>query len=98
MASTHVLPPAVLTAQVHGATSYLDKRLLQTVVEQNFPDPRASDEWVPKQDYTGRKSFVRAFAPRLVHVLPGNSPGVADQVDRTRRSGEGDQPVQDVLQ
>lgn len=33
MASTHVLPPAVLTAQVHGATSYLDKRLLQTVVE-----------------------------------------------------------------
>ena len=25
----------------------------------------------------GRKSFVRAFAPRLIHVLPGNSPGVA---------------------
>ncbi|MFF3567614.1 acyl-CoA reductase [Nocardia jiangxiensis] len=77
MSSTHVLPPAVLEAQVHGATSYLDKRLLQTVVEQNFPDPRALDQWLPKQDYTGRKSFVRAFAPRLVHVLPGNSPGVA---------------------
>ncbi len=77
MAATHVLPRAVLEGQVKGAAAYLDKRLLQTVVEQNFPDPRALDEWVPKQDFTGRRSFVRAFAPRLIHVLPGNSPGVA---------------------
>ena len=47
------------------------------MVEQNFPNPKALDEWVPHQDYTGRRSFVRAFPPRLVHVLPGNSPGVA---------------------
>jgi hypothetical protein len=46
-------------------------------LEQNVPEPRALDTWVPKQDFTGRKSFVRAFAPRLIHVLPGNSPGVA---------------------
>jgi len=77
MSATHVLPRAVLEAQVKSAAAYLDKRLLQTVVEQNFPDPRALDEWVPKRDFTGRKSFVRAFAPRLIHVLPGNSPGVA---------------------
>ncbi|WP_109524681.1 MULTISPECIES: acyl-CoA reductase [Nocardia] len=77
MASTHVLPRAVLEAQVVGAAAYLDRRLLRTVVEQNFPDPAALDRWVPKQDFTGRKSFVRAFAPRLIHVLPGNSPGVA---------------------
>ncbi|GAA2410429.1 acyl-CoA reductase [Actinomadura vinacea] len=77
MSATHVLPRAVLQSQVTGAAAYLDRRLLQTVVEQNFPDPRALDEWVPKQDFTGRKSFVRAFAPRLIHVLPGNSPGVA---------------------
>jgi hypothetical protein len=77
MTATHVLPSAVLHEQVMGAAAYLDKRLLHTVVEQNFPDPRALDEWVPKQDFTGRKSFVRAFAPRLIHVLPGNSPGVA---------------------
>ena len=77
MSRTHVLPRRVLEAQVKGAAAYLDKRLLNTVVEQNFADPRALDEWVPHQDYTGRRSFVRAFAPRLVHVLPGNSPGVA---------------------
>ncbi|MEU4650284.1 acyl-CoA reductase [Nocardia fluminea] len=77
MSATHVLPRAVLEAQVRGAADYLDERLLWTVVEQNFPEPRALDEWIPKRDFTGRKSFVRAFAPRLIHVLPGNSPGVA---------------------
>jgi hypothetical protein len=77
MCSTHILPRAVLEDQIKGAAAYLDKRLLNTMVEQNFPNPKALDEWVPHQDYTGRRSFVRAFAPRLVHVLPGNSPGVA---------------------
>ena len=77
MSSTHILPRGVLENQIKGAAAYLDKRLLNTVVEQNFPNPKALDEWVPHQDYTGRRSFVRAFAPRLVHVLPGNSPGVA---------------------
>lgn len=77
MAATHVLPRAVLAGQIAGASGYLHKRRLETVLEQNFPDPRALDGWVPKRDFTGRRSFVRAFAPRLIHVLPGNSPGVA---------------------
>jgi Acyl-CoA reductase (LuxC) len=77
MCATHILPRGVLENQIKGAAAYLDKRLLNAVVEQNFPNPKALDEWVPHQDYTGRRSFVRAFAPRLVHVLPGNSPGVA---------------------
>jgi len=77
MCATHILPRGVLENQVKGAAAYLDKRLLNAVVEQNFPNPKALDEWVPHQDFTGRRSFVRAFAPRLVHVLPGNSPGVA---------------------
>jgi hypothetical protein len=77
VSATHVLPRGVLEMQARHAASYLDKRVLMAEVEQNFPDPRALDGWVPKQDFTGRKSFVRAFAPRLIHVLPGNSPGVA---------------------
>lgn len=77
MSSTHILPRGVLEFQVKAAAAYLDKRLLNTVVERNFANPKVLDEWVPQQDYTGRRSFVRAFAPRLVHVLPGNSPGVA---------------------
>lgn len=57
-----------------NAIEYLDKKVLWEVVEKNFPDPKALDEWVPQTDHTGRRSFVRAFAPRLVHVLPGNAP------------------------
>ena len=77
MCSTHVLPREVVGAQAMHAAAYLDRRRLMAEVEQNFPDPRVLDAWVPKADFTGRKSFVRAFAPRLIHVLPGNSPGVA---------------------
>ena len=77
MSSTHVLPRGVLEAQVKGAAAYLNKALLNEVLEQNFPNPRSLDEWIPRRDHTGRRSFVRAFAPRLIHVLPGNSPGVA---------------------
>ena len=76
MCSTHILPRSVVENSARHAAGYLDKRTLMAEVEQNFPDPKALDTWVPKQDYTGRKSFVRAFAPRLIHVLPGNSPGV----------------------
>jgi hypothetical protein len=77
MASTHILPRSVVENVARHAVAYLNKDILKAEVEQNFPDPRALDGWVPKQDFTGRKSFVRAFAPRLIHVLPGNSPGVA---------------------
>ncbi|EJL33340.1 acyl-CoA reductase [Novosphingobium sp. AP12] len=77
MCRTHILPRAVVENTARHAAAYLDKRILSAEVAQNFPDPRALDEWVPKEDFTGRRSFVRAFAPRLIHVLPGNSPGVA---------------------
>lgn len=77
MCRTHILPRAVVENTARHAAAYLNRQTLMAEVDQNFPDPRALDMWVPKQDYTGRKSFVRAFAPRLIHVLPGNSPGVA---------------------
>jgi len=77
MCKTHILPRAVVENTARHAAAYLNKQTLMAEVEQNFSDPRALDTWVPRQDYTGRKSFVRAFAPRLIHVLPGNSPGVS---------------------
>jgi hypothetical protein len=77
MSATHILPRGILNASINAAVEYLDERVLRTEVEQNFPNPKALDEWIPRQDHTGRRSFVRAFAPRLIHVLPGNSPVVA---------------------
>ena len=72
MAKVSLAPRAVIEHQMLHATEYLDKKVLWEVVEQNFPNPRALDEWVPHTDHQGRRSFIRAFAPRLIHVLPGN--------------------------
>lgn len=77
MAATHILPRAVVEQVTRHAVAYLNKDTLTRELEQNFSDPKVLDEWMPKQDFTGRKSFVRAYGPRLIHVLPGNSPGVA---------------------
>ena len=77
MAATHVLPRSVVEAVGKHAVTYLDRRILTAELEQNFPDPRALDGWVSKRDFTGRRSFVRAFGPRLIHVLPGNFPASA---------------------
>jgi len=76
MAKVSLAPRRVIEHQMLHATDYLDKKVLQEVVEQNFPNPKALDEWVPHTDHQGRRSFIRAFSPRLVHVLPGNSPGM----------------------
>jgi len=76
MAKVSLAPRAVIEHQMLHATDYLDKKVLTEVVEQNFPNPKALDEWVPHTDHQGRRSFIRAYAPRLIHVLPGNSPGM----------------------
>jgi hypothetical protein len=79
MAVTNVLPRSVLEYNVQLAADYLNKTLLMEVIEQNFANPKSLDDWVPRVDGNGRRSFVRAFPPRLIHVLPGNSPIVAAQ-------------------
>jgi hypothetical protein len=73
MASTNVLPIRVIKNQFYNAGDMLKKSALIDVVEQNFPNPKVLDQWVPRTDHAGRKSYVRAFPPRLIHVLPGNS-------------------------
>ena len=61
------------------AADYLNKAKLLEYAEQNLGDARLLDEWVPRVDSAGRRSFTRAFPPRLIHVLPGNSPVVSVQ-------------------
>jgi hypothetical protein len=74
MARVSLQPRRAIELQLHHAAAYLDKRVLQEVVEQNFPNPKALDEWIPHTDHLGRRSFIRAYPPRLIHVLPGNAP------------------------
>jgi hypothetical protein len=74
MAKVSLQPRKMVEFMVCNSTEYLDKKSLWELVEQNFPNPKALDEWVPHTDHQGRRSFIRAFPPRLIHVLPGNAP------------------------
>jgi len=74
MAKVSLQPRATVEFMVRNAAEYLDRKCLWELVEQNFPDPKALDGWVPHTDHQGRRSFIRAFPPRLIHVLPGNAP------------------------
>lgn len=74
MAKVSLQPRAAVEFMMRDAAEYLDRKVLWEVVEQNFPNPRALDEWVPHTDHQGRRSFIRAYPPRLIHVLPGNAP------------------------
>jgi hypothetical protein len=76
MAKVSLQPRVVIEFMLKNACEYLDKKGLMEVVEQNFPNPKALDEWVPHTDHQGRRSYIRAYAPRLIHVLPGNSPAM----------------------
>ena len=78
-AATNVLPHRIMENQYRMARDYLKKETLNELVSQTFADTRCLDGWVPRQDHLGRRSSIRAFPPRLIHVLPGNSPLVAVQ-------------------
>jgi len=79
IALTNVMTPHAIDANLKFAAHFLNKRILMEHVEQNFADPRVLDEWIPRTDSQGRRSFLRAFPPRLIHVLPGNAPVAAIQ-------------------
>jgi hypothetical protein len=74
IAKVSLQPRLSIEHQMKSAVDYLDRKSLWELVEQNFRNPKALDEWVPHTDHQGRRSFIRAFAPRLIHVLPGNAP------------------------
>ncbi len=76
MVKVSLAPRKAIEFMLTHASEELSKSVLWEVVEQNFANPKALDEWVPHTDQKGRRSFIRAFAPRLVHVLPGNSPAM----------------------
>ncbi len=79
IAATNVLPRTVIEHNVRMAADYLNKAKLLEYAEQNLGNARVLDDWLPRVDSTGRRSFTRAFPPRLIHVLPGNSPLVSAQ-------------------
>jgi hypothetical protein len=55
---------------------FLDRGLLEFEIDQTLGRD-AIDGWRAVREPNGRISRVRAFPPRIVHVLAGNGPGVA---------------------
>jgi hypothetical protein len=68
------LPRRVIENLFRGAQRFLTRDGLMSTVEANFANPAALDGWVERTDMHGNHGALRAFPPRMVHMLAGNSP------------------------
>lgn len=71
------LPRRIIEGTFRRPGEFLNRELLEYRIARTFPDPRMLDDWVEYTDPRGNVSRVRAFPPRLVHMLAGNSPSGA---------------------
>jgi Acyl-CoA reductase (LuxC) len=74
IAATNPLPRRVVENLYREAPLYLSRQLLESMVDSNFAHRDALDGWVERVDTYGSKLAVRAFPPRIVHMLAGNAP------------------------
>jgi hypothetical protein len=57
-----------------SAPHLLTRDSLSSMVTSNFPNPEVLDGWVTRTDRYGNRGHLRAFPPRMVHMLAGNAP------------------------
>ena len=76
-ANSNPLDRRVVENIFRDIATFFRRDVLEFEVEQTLGGPELLDTWREVVDFTGRKVRVRAFPPRLVHILAGNSPGVA---------------------
>jgi hypothetical protein len=74
IAATNPLPRRVVENLYREAPYYLDRQLLESIVDSNFAVRDALDGWVEQRDAYGNKLALRAFPSRMVHMLAGNAP------------------------
>ena len=74
VAETNPLPRRVVENLYHAAPYLLTRDGLWAQVESNFADPAVLDGWVGRTDAHGNSGAIRAFPPRIVHMLAGNAP------------------------
>lgn len=74
VAATNPLPRRVVENLYSSAPYYLSREILESSIESNFANPAVLDGWVSRVDRHGNSGAVRAFPPRMVHMLAGNSP------------------------
>lgn len=66
--------PRRIVENIFSRPSFLNRELLELRLERSFGNVDVLDGWVEQVDPYGTTSRVRAFPPRLVHMMAGNSP------------------------
>ena len=74
LAATNPLPRRVVENLYRTAPLLLTRESLESMVTANFSQPEALDGWVTRVDKHGNQGHLRAFPPRMVHMLAGNAP------------------------
>jgi hypothetical protein len=77
-ARTSPLPREVLERSFAGLGRVFDRRSMAFQVQEELGGADVLDGWREVLDApSGRQHRIRAFPPRLIHVIAGNAPGVA---------------------
>jgi hypothetical protein len=76
-AKTNPLPRVLLERAYAGLGTNFTRERMTFMLEQELGGADVVDGWREVKTLSGRPAKVRAFPPRLVHVLAGNAPGVA---------------------
>ncbi|WP_280155458.1 acyl-CoA reductase [Piscinibacter sp. XHJ-5] len=75
---TSPLPRDVLERSFAGLGRLFDRRSMAFQVREELGGADVLDGWREVDDApSGRRHRIRAFPPRLIHVIAGNAPGVA---------------------
>jgi hypothetical protein len=72
--ATNPLDKRIIENIFRRAQPMLDRDKLMATMNANFHDLRYFDQWVDRTDPLGNTGSIRAFPPRMVHMLAGNSP------------------------
>lgn len=75
-AGTNPLEPGVLERSYQTLGRCFDRASLEFQVEKELGGRDVLDGWREVVTPSGRKAQIRAFPPRLVHIVAGNAPGV----------------------
>ncbi len=74
VAETNPLPRRVVENLYRAAPQLLSRDGLWAQVQANFTEPAVLDGWISREDGAGNTGAIRAFPPRMVHMLAGNAP------------------------
>jgi hypothetical protein len=76
LARTTTLTRAILERAYGDIWRQFDRDRLEFQLQNELGGPEVVDGWRPIRGHDGRTVRVRAFPPRLVHILAGNAPGL----------------------